>query len=155
MLKPITFENDLPVFRREDIDLYGLPDYYGYEQWICIDSDAELVEDFSGMVVFSKPVHRYSRFDRFRMVLLQLLGWRGKVESDVMEICSLIDFPSEDVWLVFKRELKWNSKSKYYNRIPRILFLMGKMGSVKVDSGTFCGILDRYLSSVNEIGLGD
>src|SRR4051812_29393999 len=121
MLKPQTFENDLPVFTKGDIDLYGLPDYYGWNQWICIDDQPEMVGNVCDFIVFNRPVHHYSRFDRFRMILLQLLGWRGKVEEDVIEICEMIDFNLKDVWLVFKRELKWNSKSQYYNRIPRIL----------------------------------
>jgi hypothetical protein len=79
------------------------------------------------------------------MVLLQLLGWRGKVEDDVFEICEMIDFDKNDnVWYIFKRELKWNSKSRYYNRIPRILFLMGKGGYVDVDSITYNQILERF-----------
>jgi hypothetical protein len=144
MLKPITFENELPVFARGDIDLYGLPDYYGWDQWICIDSEAELVANPCDFILFSKPVHRYSRYDRFRMVLLQLLGWRGKVDTEVMEICEMIDFKLDNVWLVLKRELKWNDKSRYYNRIPRILYLMGRVRMVKVDSITFNSILERF-----------
>lgn len=92
----------------------------------------------------SRPIHRYSRFDRFRMVLLQLLGWRGKVEEDVFEICEMIDFDKLDAWYVFKRELKWNDKSRYYNRIPRILFLMGRSGRLQVDSLSFNAILERF-----------
>jgi len=144
MLKPTTFDNELPVFTRQDIDLYGLPMYFGWDEWICIDSGPDLVADPCDFVLFNKPVHRYSRFDRFRMVLLQLLGWRGKVERDVLEICELVDFDLSNVWLDFRGSLKWNDKSKYYNRIPRILFLLGKVGVVKVDSMTFNSILDRF-----------
>lgn len=103
-----------------------------------------MVSEVCDFIVFNRPVHHYSRFDRFRMVLLQLLGWRGKVEEDVMEICEMIDFNLKDVWLVFKKELKWNSKSQYYNRIPRILVLMGKAKQLKVDSLTYCLILQRF-----------
>ena len=144
MLKPVTIENGLPVFTREDIDLYGLPDYYGYNQWICIDGQPEFVANPCDFILLSKHIHRYSRFDRFRMVLLQLLGWRGKVEEDVFEICEMIDFDKSDTWYILKRELKWNSKSQYYNRIPRILFLMGRSGRIQVDSMTYNSILERF-----------
>jgi len=69
MLKPSTWENDLPVFTREDIDLYGnlvgvivgLPDNYGYYQWICVDGQPEFVADPCEFIVMSRPIHRYSR----------------------------------------------------------------------------------------------
>jgi hypothetical protein len=80
MLKPSTFEGGLPVFLKDDIDLYGLPDYYGWTQWICLDNQPEMVANVCDFIKFDKPIHRYSRFDRFRMVLLQLLGWRGNYE---------------------------------------------------------------------------
>jgi len=61
---------------KDDIDLYGnhnpnpkgLPDYYGWEHWICIDNQPEFIANPCDFIVFSKPVHHYSRFDRFRMV---------------------------------------------------------------------------------------
>jgi hypothetical protein len=33
MLKPITIENGIPVFMKNDIDIYGLPDLFGWTQW--------------------------------------------------------------------------------------------------------------------------
>jgi hypothetical protein len=61
MLKPSTWEGGLPVFLREDIDLYGLPEYWGYDQWICIDGQPQYVADPCDFIISTKPVHHYSR----------------------------------------------------------------------------------------------
>jgi len=56
----------------------------------------------------------------------------------------MIDFDKNDAWYMFKRELKFNDKSRYYNRIPRIMFLLGKGCRMNVDSITYHSILGRF-----------
>lgn len=34
MLMPIRMDGDVEVFRRVDVDLYGMPDLYGYSNYI-------------------------------------------------------------------------------------------------------------------------
>lgn len=73
-----------------------------------------------------KKVHRYCRLERFRGVLDELIGMRGKVSLEVVEECEwLLEFDGGNVWDVVRGYLKQNGLRQYYNRIPQIIFRLG------------------------------
>lgn len=148
MLRVHSYSNGVPVFLKSAIEDYGMPDLYGWNDWLVIEDEGPSMVCEEVMDILDlKKIHRYSRLERFKTILFQLLGWRGKVDEDVFEICGLMDFNPdlmEDVWFMMKRELKYNEKSKYYNRIPRILYLMGKCKCIKVSPMKYEAILQRF-----------
>jgi len=79
-----------------------------------------------GWELWEKKVHRYCRLERFRGVLGELIGMRGKVSLEVIEECEwLLEFDGGNVWDVVRGYLKQNGLRQYYNRIPQIIFRLG------------------------------
>ena len=83
-VQPIRFDDDqVPVYTSQQIDLFGLPDHWG----IVVYRVIELREDAAPFVMDFKmerdrnrlrPIHRYSRVERFESILYQLIACRGK-----------------------------------------------------------------------------
>jgi len=75
----------------------------------------------------TRAVHRYSRPERFVSVVYQLLGARGDIPLEV--VCSIrhygYDKEPEKIWNSIRKILKCLDWSKYYNRIPGIIELLG------------------------------
>ncbi len=75
-----------------------------------------------------RAVHRYCRVERFRGVLNELIGMRGKVKQDVIDELEWVlgdDLKGATVWNVVRGWLKGQGLRKYYNRIPQIIFRLG------------------------------
>lgn len=72
-----------------------------------------------------RPIHRYSRVERFIGVLYQLLGYRGTVPKDVLEVVRYWGIEKGKEWEGVRFILKQYEWSKYYNMIPAILYSFG------------------------------
>jgi len=68
-----------------------------------------------------RPIHRYNRLERFKNTLDQLLGCRGNVSDDVMELMEGVQVNWENI----RRVLKQNKLPKLYNQIPLIIRKLG------------------------------
>lgn len=133
-MHPIRWEKSTAVFRRQDVDLYGMPDLFGYDDYIVIS----LYEDECPFVMdwdfenerrgSTRPVHRYSRPERFTSVLYQLLGERGDIPDKVIDSIKYWGYDSDpdQIWNSIRLTLKNLDWSRYYNRIPGIIELLGE-----------------------------
>jgi hypothetical protein len=91
-VQPIRIDPDfVPVYTSSQIKLFGLPDYWGMTCYRVV----ELREDAAPFVTDFKmeqergrmrPIHRYSRVERFESVLYQLIGCRGKVPKSIVNL---------------------------------------------------------------------
>ncbi len=123
----------VPVFRKQDVDLFGLPSYYGYEDYIVVstyEDECPFVLDWVGEQErrgVLRPVHRYSRVERFISVVYQLLGERGDVPDIVLDVVRHWGFDLDPAlaWNSVRFVLKQYSWARYYNRIPSILARLG------------------------------
>lgn len=135
-VQPIRVENYIPFYNSDQIERYGLPEYWGVEQYQIIEtreSGAPMVTDYDmeqARVGALRPIHYYNRVERFESTLYQLVACRGKVPPDVVEyiVNSGFDRHPDRVWdsirtiLKQKKDKKW---TRYYNRIPTILQILG------------------------------
>jgi len=131
MLMPIRSEGDILVFRLEDIHLFGIPSLYGYDNYIVTstyEDECPMVLDWKGEQDRRgslRPIHRYSRVERFIGVLYQLLGYRGDIPEEVVEVVKYWGIEKENEWNSVRFILKQYDWAKYYNRIPGILRMLG------------------------------
>ncbi len=126
--EPVKFEFDgTPVYTRDQIDLFGEPEVYGVWTYLVVSShdneypprtewvdEQRMCEDF-------KFVHRYCRVSRFKSVLYQLLGFRGKYDFEILDLFADLDEDPSKVWASARKILKANGAAKHYNLIPCIL----------------------------------
>lgn len=141
---PHSEENGTLVFLKSSCDLYGMPDLYGYTNYIVIDNVQEYVTDYKmGEDRKLRPIHRYNRKDRFVFILCQLLGLRGFVPDEIVEECR-----GCRSWEEIRKVLKSLKKSKYYNRIPFIMKRLGLPQPVSLDitNDMFRMIVDDFLT---------
>lgn len=123
-MKPFKFENNVPFFTTDDIDSYGLPEIYGYENYYIVESSPSLQIDhniYQQLTV--KPIHRYFREERFSLILKYFIGG-GSVPSLILDQL-FPDFNPNTCWITIKQQLKNMGYQKYYNRIPYILTYFG------------------------------
>lgn len=123
-MKPIRYDKDVPVFTTRDIDDYGFPELHGYTNYIVVESrELNLVTDFKmEQECDFRPIHRYSRLARFKKTLLNILGERGNVPSQIMTLVKTYLNPlSTDKWNDVRRILKHYGQRKYYDNIPFIV----------------------------------
>ena len=123
-MNPIRYDKEVPVFTTRDIDDYGFPELYGYTNYIVIESrELKLVTDFKMEKEMTlKPIHRYSRIARFKKTLLNILGERGNIPSQILAIVKTYLNPlSTDKWNDVRRILKHYGQRKYYDNIPFIV----------------------------------
>ncbi len=129
-MKPVRIDHDgVPLFCSNDIEDYGLPEQWGYEQYRVIESrEQKFVSDYKmeqERVITKK--HRYSRLARFKVTLLNLLGERGNLPQHVYTMVgSYLNPESTDKWNDARKLLKHYKQRKYYDNIPMILKQLGK-----------------------------
>lgn len=129
-MKPVRIDHDgVPLFCSHDIEDYGLPEHWGFEQYRVIESrEQKFVSDYKMEQerVFTKK-HRYSRLARFKVTLLNLLGERGNLPKHVYTMVgSFLNPESKDKWNDARKLLKHYKQRKYYDNIPMILKGLGK-----------------------------
>lgn len=132
--KPIRIENYIPVYTTAQIDLYGLPDFWGVSCYTVIqtrDDVAPMVMDYQmeqerrGSL---RPIHHYDRIERFQSTLYQLIGCRGRVPESIINVIKEYNYNTDPahVWDSIRDILKKIPKGRtYYNRIPTILSMLG------------------------------
>ena len=131
--QPIRIENWMPVYTSEQIDLYGLPDNWGIVSYLVVQTresahpmvtDYDMEQERRGAL---RPVHHYSRLERFESTLYQLIGCRGKVPSFVIDHIKEVGYDSDpdNIWESVQSILKKKNWRIYYNRIPTILQIIG------------------------------
>jgi len=141
-------ENGTQVFTNLQIDLYGLPDYYGINNYIIVENsstgyyvpDYKMEQDY-----YRRPIHRYSRKQRFENTVQELLGLKGSVPSYVIEIIKIYVDPEKDLWNGVRKILKHFKLRIYYNRIPFIIYkCFGKKSVVWPDKDFYKDVMDAY-----------
>ena len=89
--QPLRHDGEKAVFTSEQIADYGPPELYGFTVYVVIElqetahpltSDYDFERDRER----PRPIHRYSRLERFEFTLAQLLGRRGEVPDMVMSM---------------------------------------------------------------------
>jgi hypothetical protein len=130
---PVKFDGWIPVYDSVQIEIYGLPETWGvttYQVISLAETECPMVTDFKMEQERGKarPIHRYSRVERFTSTLAQLIGSRGKVPLGIVEEIKdrLGKHTRDTVWEDVRAILKTIEKGcKYYNRIPTILQYLG------------------------------
>ena len=87
-MKPVRYEGKTAVFTTRDIDDYGMPELYGYDEYIVVESrELNVATDYKFEQDREwKTIHRYSRLARFKKTFLNLLGERGSIPQPVLTI---------------------------------------------------------------------
>ena len=127
-MKPVRYEGKTAVFTTRDIDDYGMPELYGYDEYIVVESrELNVATDYKFEQDREwKTIHRYSRLARFKKTFLNLLGERGSIPQPVLTIVSTYMPPdSVDKWNDVRKILKHYKQRNYYDNIPMILFKLG------------------------------
>ena len=130
-MKPVKYENGLPVFLTSQLDDYGFPEDWGYDQYEVVETrdTVTMTTDFKLEQSYDKrTIHRYYGSDRFNMVLGQLLGDRGTVPDHIVSLVKA--YYKEGEWDGVRKILKHYKLRLYYNRIPYILQQITKLNSV-------------------------
>lgn len=125
---PIRIDPDgKAVFTTDQMEDYGYPEWWGFYSYYVIDGQPIYVSDYKQeQEYYSRPIHRYSRVERFQTILKHLLG-HGTVPDKVVECVQSYNVlvTSSTVWDDVRKILKENGYSKYYSRIPHILSMLG------------------------------
>ncbi len=122
----LRYEMGIPVYSRADVDLYGVPEYYGLSDYLVVCTLDDLVkpkmdwkeeQDRKGSL---RPIHRYSRLARFKSLLRDMVGGKN-VPKEAFDL--LKGFSGQEINLVEKvrKIFKNNGFQKYYNSIPTIV----------------------------------
>jgi Poxvirus Late Transcription Factor VLTF3 like len=152
-MKPTRYENNIPVFTTRDIDDYGFPENYGFDNYIVVESrELNLVSDYKQEHEYDlRPIHRYSRLARFKSTLYQLIGERGSVPSAVITMVKAYLKPdSKDKWNATRSILKHYKQTAYYNRIPLILVTLGYQKSVPSTTGSQLSLIINDFMRISE-----
>lgn len=127
---PISYFNNIPQYSVFDVELFGTPDIYGIKDFFVLDElviDDKIVlkeEDYDKPSKRERPIHHYSREQRFKWTLRVLLG--GSRDSIPLNVLTCfqrgdINWDPFKIWKSIRNALKLNGYVKYYNRIPEIL----------------------------------
>lgn len=108
---------------------WGLPEHFGWTQEYEVQ---DLGPDFAlnwadELVHRRRAVHHYSRLERFKATLGQLMGCAGDVPAPVLALmpATLKYVSPGELWLTVRLILKKAKLRLYYNRIPAILAAIG------------------------------
>lgn len=157
-MQPYKFENQQAVFTSQQINNYGLPEDNGWDYpYIVIEEEADshpLTSSYESISnIRFKPVHRYCRISRFKIVLQQLMGDFGFSTKKSRDILSDVSFelpanisytPPCLIWDTLWHVLKSNKISKYYNRIPAIIKRLNLAKYVKNNRTIFMKVMDDF-----------
>lgn len=124
---------ELPDFsvRPQQTEIIKTP-YVGETEWMEFIEPDNLQEsgvmDYDMEINFKmnfKPIHRYSRTDRFKYTFYQLLGIAGDVPLEIKKYIKQslksVRLSKAKIWNQIRFILKKNKWRKYYNRIPEII----------------------------------
>jgi hypothetical protein len=131
--QPVRVEFGIPFYTSQQISIFGLPHLFGVDQYQIIElqedshppvTDYDMEQERRGSL---RPIHHYSRVERFEQILYQLVGCRGVVPRVIVLHIQSVGFDQhpDRVWDSVRAILKKNNWSQYYNRIPIILDQLG------------------------------
>lgn len=143
---PAWWENGTPFFYTSQIDDYGLPELFGYSEYMVVDdTTTHFVLDYEmEQERRLRPVHRYNRSERFNYILGQLMGYRGELDDDTLDtIISLAQEPY--TWESIRTSMKNQNLAKFYNRIPYVLRYLRKDRLVQItDKQTYQKVVNDF-----------
>lgn len=143
-------EGDLLFFYKGDLDLYGLPEQNGFKENYLVVEEKEFVLDWKMEIEREfqeeKKIHRYDRLERFETCLGQLLGDKGRVDFELENWLRrrLVDESREGCWICLKKLLREYGYPKYYNRIPRIIYLLFNEQVVVADGKCWFSVMQDF-----------
>lgn len=143
-MKPFKIDTDgVPVFSNLDIDDYGFPELWGYEVYRVEESREKIfVSDYKMEQQYDlRPIHRYSRLLRFKTTLFHLIGERGIVSNEILELCA----QAQD-WEGCRLILKSNGFNKDYNKIPYIMYKLGRPIIPRISSETIQRVILGFMA---------
>ncbi len=146
-MKPLRYEDDVAVFSSIDIDDYGMPELYGFTNYIVVESrEANLVTDYKMEHTYDLiPIHRYSRLARFKTTLLRLVGEKTNIPDHIIKACRIYLKPdSKDLWNDTRKILKCFKWSKYYDYIPAILCKLNLCRMLKISANKIEEIINDF-----------
>lgn len=105
---------------------WAAPEDFGFDEYEILERPPPFALSWAEEISCPKrrPTHKYSRFDRFRSVLNQLMLGCGDLPLHLLAQIPALDSEG-DMWEQLRCILKAAGLRKYYNRIPGILCSMG------------------------------
>jgi len=155
MIEPIKYSDGMPVYTLDQVNLYGEPYLWGIDAYLVISTfenekppkpDWKFEQERMGSV---RPIHRYIRQKRFESTLYQLLGYRGHVPRELVDLLQILGFDKDPkhIWESIRQFLKDNKFGNiYYNRIPTIIQMLGLnlRINIKDNSRFITDIIDEF-----------
>lgn len=151
--QPVYYDKDgIAVFTSQQLS-WARPEDFGFHDEYLVIEEEETTHPLAlnwedeQNCPRKRPVHRYSRKDRFKFILGQLMGCSGHVPPQVlqaMNIEKLQDLPEDAVWEEVRSVLKLNNWRIYYNRIPAILAGLGLHSFKYSSTKTFQDIMHDF-----------
>lgn len=133
---------DVPVFRKRDVDWFGLPELYGIEKYRVIE-DVTFGDSYdSGRSLV--PIHRYDRLQRFASIVRKLLGQGPPVPERVLRGINWVDDRKEYVWNDIRFQLKMMGESRWYNSIPEIIAYFEYPLKMRTEGIDLKGVFDQF-----------
>lgn len=121
-------ENGRAVFTSRQLE-WGLPEHFGWEgEYEVQDLGLDYAMNWQDECIHRpRAIHHYSRIDRFKFTLGQLLGCNGDVPPEVLALmpAALQYVSRSEIWVTVRQILKRAGLRLYYNRIPAILAKLG------------------------------
>jgi hypothetical protein len=132
---------DLPTMMPEE-------EYEEFEEeyWECPEFHLDYEQEQHNSMNFKKK-HRYSRKDRFRLTLYQLLGMSGEVPPWVIKIIKTElgqRVKKQRIWNEIRFILKKHKLRRYYNRIPSLIKNISGLKPMEINSEKVSKILDSF-----------
>ena len=122
----LRYENGIPVYRREDVDLYGQPDYYGLSDYLVVCTlddiaprkmDWKEEQDRKGSL---RPPHRYCRMARFKALLRDMVGGKD-IPQEALDLIKDFNGFEDGLAERVRDRFKKSGFQKFYNSIPMIV----------------------------------
>ena len=126
-MEPIRYDGEgesrIAVFTKQQIDILGEPDYYGFDKYLVIDSGPEYV---CGATYWDqsylKKKHRYSRLARFKSTVRNLFGESlPQIDEDEPVLVIMETYLKNNPGNPYefcRQILKSYKLQKYYKHIP-------------------------------------
>lgn len=131
-------DHGVPVFSLFDIEIFGLPDLWGIEEYLVIDSpeiSCPMVMDHKEEIIRKctiRPIHRYSKDQRFKALIIKFIGGKciskqnEKIFEKIFEEISIhVCLDKNNIWNSSRGILKRMGYSRFYDDIPLILSTLG------------------------------
>ena len=155
MIEPVKYDNGMPVYTLDQVHMYGEPWLWGIDAYLVTStfenerpqaSDWKFEQERMGSV---RPIHRYVRQKRFEYTLYQLLGYRGHVPRDLVDLLEYTGYNKDPrhVWESIRQFIKnYRFGNVYYNRIPTIIQMLGLnlRINIKDNSRFITDIIDEF-----------